>query len=262
MSFELLEDINNMPDGLSVSNKFNKKLINVAKVVTDEKNSYIYLEDNDKTIIQSNDHNTTRFEPIIPYNNIQRWVCYIYGQSGNGKSVLASQLAIQYKTLNPKNKVFYMCSTDISCDQNFSKLDFVKTLDIDKIYSFDMSQDEERDMIKNLLSNSLIIFDDLDMAKNKKLITALQFKLIEVGRKFGCSIIIITHVNCAGHTTKLILNELDLYFCFKSGLKNNRLLETYNGYKKEDLEKIKTNSWCLFNLRYNCLITPQEVRKI
>jgi archaellum biogenesis ATPase FlaH len=125
--------------------------------------------------------------------NVAKVVTYIYGKAGSGKSVIASQLAMQYKMLNGKNNVFYMCSTDISCDQNFSKLDFVRALDIDKIYSFDMSQDEEREMIKSLLSNSLIIFDDWYMAKNKKLITALLFKLIEVGCKFACSIIIIMH---------------------------------------------------------------------
>lgn len=260
MSFQVLEQINNIPSGLDIASAFDKKKTNIAKIVTNGTDSYAYLANNDKSTIQVKT-NKTRFEPIIPYN-VERWVCYIYGKAGNGKSLLASQLALQYKTLNPKNKVFYICSTDIKEDRNFSKFDFVMPLDADKIYSFDMSQDDEREMIKKLLSNSLVIFDDLDMAKNRKLVTALQFKLIEVGRKFGISVLIVTHINCAGHTTKMILNELDMYFCFKAGLKNNRLLELYNGYKKEDLEKINTSSFVCFNFRYNTLITPQIIKRI
>jgi len=273
-SFKILEDINNIPDGLNISDVFDTRKINVAKILTGDAKSFVYLDNNDNTLISTlqDDKKTssyddeenddkTRFELVIPYR-VERWVGYIYGKAGQGKSLLASQLALQYKILNPKNKVFYVCSTEMAHDRNWRELDFVKPINANDIYSLDMTQDDEREMIEKLLSNSLVVFDDLDMAKNKKLITALQFKLIEVGRKYGVSVLIITHVNCGGHQTKMILNELDMYFCFKNGLKNNRLLETYNGYKKDDLERIKTKSWVCFNFRYNVIVTPHMVEKI
>jgi chromosomal replication initiation ATPase DnaA len=171
---EILETLNNQPEGLSVSTKFDRNKTNIAKVVTGDNTGYIHLEKNDKKLVESKS-DATRFEPLIAYKG-DRNLIYITGQSGAGKSIIAAQFAIQYKALNPENKVFYCCSTDIRDDRTWGELDFVSQLDVNKVYSDDMEQDDEREMIRTLFANSMIVFDDLDMLPpaKKKIMTRFQ----------------------------------------------------------------------------------------
>ena len=266
---DILEQINSLPDRLCTSDNFSRDNINVARVVTSNKNQppstgYIDLCAKGGECIRSTDP-VTRFEPIIPYSNpmskIQRHITYVTGKSGTGKTLIACEFAKQYHQLNPDNKIFYICSTDIKDDENFGTMDYVKALDVSKFYSNTIKPDDEKELIKRLFTNCYVIFDDLDMApkEQKQIITRLQFKLIEVGRKFGTSIFIISHLNTNGHQTKMLMNEIDLYICFKEGLKKNRLLEHYQNYTQDELRKIDTKSWVCFNFRYNCIITPTRV---
>lgn len=256
---DILDKINNIPKGLSVSKKFILNHINIAKLFIDENVQYVYLDDNENKNMQIT-HEDTRLEPIIPYKNIQRSIWYITGRSGCGKSRIAYVLTIQYNKINPNNRIFYVCSTDIKDDENFGDLDFVKALDPEKMYSLDMDMDEERELIKKL-SNSLFIFDDVDMLpkEKKKIYTRLQSKLVEVGRKYNITLCIISHITLGGHNTKMILNEVDLYFCFKDNIENNGYLLNYLKYKPEYLKSIKTTSWVCFNNKYNCIITPKSI---
>lgn len=260
---DILEDINNIPEGLAVAEKFDAKKINIAKLITNDHHSYVYLADNKAKAIQSKDKET-RMEPVIPYKNIERGVYYITGKSGTGKSLIALRvIATQYHKLYPQRNIFYCCATDLADDENFEEVKFIKPLNPLKIYSLDMPHEEEKKMIKELLSNSLVIFDDLDMAPNdqKKIYSRLQGKLIEVGRKFKISVCIISHLATNAHNTKMILNEIDLYFTFKDGLESNRLLTHYKKYKPEKLAGIKSQNptWVCFNFRYNCVMTSHSL---
>lgn len=263
MSFDILESINNVPDGLAVANKFDRNKINIAQIVTDNSHkSYVYLDNNDKKRIDSKAI-STRFEPLIAYKG-DRNLIYITGKSGAGKSIIAAEFAKQYKMLNPNNKVFYCCSTDIKDDRTWGKLDFVIPIDICKIYEEDMEQNNEMEMIKTLFSNSMIVFDDLDMLpkKQKQVMTRFQGKIVEIGRKYEISCQIISHIVCGGQNTKMILNETNLYITFKGMIKGNRLLTHYKGFSEKQLEDIKTTSFVAFNFRYNAIITPQSIKKM
>lgn len=257
----LLEDINNIPEGIKIIDNFDVNKINVAKIITENHTSYVQLADTKDTTINTKGRNNTMMEPIIPYKNIERGVYYITGKSGCGKSLIALRLiATQYHKLYPENKVFYCCSTDLKDDVHFQEVPFIKQLDPLKIYSLNMDPEEEKQMIKELLSNTLVIFDDLDMARpdHKKIYTRLQFKILEVGRKFKTSLCIISHLITGGHQTTMLLREIDLYFTFKDSILSNRLLLHYKQYKPEYLEELKNkiSSWICFNWKYNCIITP------
>lgn len=256
---DILDKINDIPKGLSVSKRLNLKNINIAKLFINDNIQYVYLDNNDYKNMQIT-YDDTRFEPIIPYRNIQRSIWYITGKSGCGKSRIAYVLTIQYNKIYPDNRVFYVCSTDIKDDENFGDLDFVKALDPEKMYSLDMEMDEEKELIKKL-SNSLFIFDDIDMLpkEKKKIYTRLQSKLVEVGRKYGITLCIISHITLGGHNTRMILNEVDLYFCFKDNIENNGYLLKYLKYSPEYLKNIKTTSWVCFNNKYDCIITPKNI---
>ena len=262
MSFDILEGINNQPEGLSISDKFDRNKINIAQVVTDDKKAFVYLENNDKRKVESKS-SKTRIEPLIAYKG-DRNLIYITGPSGAGKSIIAAEFAQQYKALNKHNRIFYCCSTDIKDDRTWGELDFVTPIDICKIYSENMDQEEEREMIKKLFGNSLIVFDDLDMMpkEKKKVMTRFQGKIIEVGRKYEVNAIVISHIVCGGQNTKMILNECSLYITFKGMIKGNRLLKHYKGFSDYQLESINAPSWCAFNFRYNCILTSQWVKRI
>lgn len=256
---DILDDINNIPEGFNISDTFDIKKINVAQIKEGDNLGFIYLDDNKKTVLKTGGE--TKLEPIIPYKKIQRWICYITGKSGCGKSRISYVLANQYNMINPNNKLYYYCATSMQDDENFSTLDFVEEIDVCKFYSMDMSPDDDKEIIKHF-SNSLWIFDDLDMLPpdKKKICTRWQNKLVEVGRKYNISIIINSHIVLGGHNTKMLLNEVDLYFTFKGNIKNNGLLKKYYKYTDEELEDIKTTSWVCFNNRYDLIITPQSIK--
>lgn len=264
MSMEILETINNHPEGINVSPKFNRNKITVAKIVTGDKRAYAYLDEGDKRVIQSKSAET-RFEPMIAYKG-DRNLIYITGPSGAGKSLIAAEFSGQYKALNPDNKVFYCCSTDLKDDRTWGELEFVSPLDVSKFYTMDMEQEDEREMIKTMFSNSLIVFDDLDMLPpaQKKLMTRFQGKVVEVGRKYDISIIIISHIICGGVNTKMVLNETSLYVTFKSMISGNRLLKHYKGFTDDQLQDHKklTTSYIAYNFRYNTIISPKNIIRI
>lgn len=261
MGLEILEKINDIPEGLSLTDKFLKSNYNIAKVITNGHTGYVKLDDNNKKEIISKNMKT-RFEPIIPYKNIERWNCMIYGASGKGKTVIAGEFAKQFHHLTGGN-VYYICSTPIQDDRTFSQLtDFVKQMDVHQFYNDKMTKDEQREMIKGLFSNSLTIFDDNDMATDAKAITAFRNIIIEVGRKYGANTLFISHKNCDGNNTKMLLKELHLYICFKNGLSANRLLTEYYSFDKDYLKDIKKNtkSWVCFNFQYDKVITPWIIK--
>lgn len=256
---DIIEKINDIPHGFAVSKHFDRDKINVAKLVAPNGSvEYVYLADTDNKSVQALEG--TRVEPIILYYNIQRGIYYVTGPSGVGKSLIAYVYSIQFHKLFPDDKIYYVCSTDIKDDENFGELDYVKALDPEKMYSMNMPIDEERELIKKL-SNSLFIFDDIDMLpKEKKAIyTRLQGKIVETGRKYNINCLIISHVTLGGPHTKMILNEINQYFCFNDNIMNNGYLLKYLKIKPERLEEIKTNSWACFNNKYNLIITPSGI---
>jgi hypothetical protein len=260
---DIIEKINDIPEGLNVTSSFDRNKINVAKIVhNDGSLEYIYLDENQNKSLKVMEG--SRIEPIMLYGSdkikFQRAIYYTYGTSGKGKSLIAFVYSIQYHKLYPHDRIFYVCATDINDDENFSELDYVKQLDPEKIYDINMPTDDERELIKRL-SDSLFIFDDIDMlpVDKKKIYTRFQFKLIEVGRKYNINLLIITHINLGGHNTKMILNEIDQYFTFKDTLENNGYLLKYLKMKQEDINKIKTSSWVCVNNKYGLIITPQSI---
>jgi hypothetical protein len=261
---DILESLNNIPDGLNIANKFVRDRINVAKLVTGDKTAFVYLDDNTNRQIDTTSE-ATRTEPLIAYKGDRNNI-YITGPSGAGKSIIAAEFAKQYKALNPHNKVFYCCSTDLRDDRTWGELDFVSALDVNKIYSEDMEQEEEREMIRTLFANSLIVFDDLDMlpAAKKKIMTRFQGKIVEVGRKYEISCIIVSHIVCGGVNTKMVLNEANIYITFRGMIKGNRLLKHYKGFSDDQLAEhaTKTSSWIAYNFRYNTIITPRWIKRM
>lgn len=260
MSLEILEEINDIPEGLEIVDKINKDDLVIAKAISGKSKKFVKLADNKFKEIESL-NKKTRFEPVIPFGEkIEMFRIMIFGKSGSGKTLLAGEFAKQYHKLTG-GRIYYVCSTRIDDDRTFSQLkDIVKQIDVHEFYDKNMSKDDIRQMIKELFSDSLTIFDDNDMAKDAKLITEFRDLLCEVSRKYNGSLIFISHKNADGAKTKIIRNELSMYIAFKGNIKKNRLLTEYYGFDEDYLANIKTSSFACFNFVYDKVITPWMIK--
>ena len=199
---------------------------------------------NDKKIISLSDADESNgFKNIrlkegkfshIPNTDQERDILYITGPSGSGKSWYANTYIKNYKKAHPKNNI-YMFSPVIEDESISSDIKRVK-LD-DRMVSDPLKIGE--------LAESLVIFDDIDVIKDKKLrdaVYALLNEVLEVGRHIKVSCIITNHLPTNGKETRRMLNEAHSITYFPaagSKVQLNRLLEQYIGMDKKDIKKAK-----------------------
>ena len=199
---------------------------------------------NDKKIISLSDaEESNGFKNIrlkegkfshIPNTDQERDILYITGPSGSGKSWYANTYIKNYKKTYPKNNI-YMFSPVVEDESISSDIKRVK-LD-DRMVTDPLKIGE--------LAESLVIFDDIDVIKDKKLreaIYALLNEVLEVGRHIKVSCIITNHLPTNGKETRRMLNEAHAITYFPaagSKVQLNRLLEQYIGMDKKDIKKAK-----------------------
>jgi hypothetical protein len=199
---------------------------------------------NDKKIISLSDADESNgFKNIrlkegkfshIPNTDQERDILYITGPSGSGKSWYANTYIKNYKKAHPKNNI-YMFSPVIEDESISSDIKRVK-LD-DRMVTDPLKIGE--------LAESLVIFDDVDVIKDKKLrdaVYALLNEVLEVGRHIKVSCIITNHLPTNGKETRRMLNEAHSITYFPaagSKVQLNRLLEQYIGMDKKDIKKAK-----------------------
>ena len=199
---------------------------------------------NDKKIISLSDADESNgFKNIrlkegkfshIPNTDQERDILYITGPSGSGKSWYANTYIKNYKKTYPKNNI-YMFSPVVEDESISSDIKRVK-LD-DRMVTDPLKIGE--------LAESLVIFDDIDVIKDKKLreaIYALLNEVLEVGRHIKVSCIITNHLPTNGKETRRMLNEAHSITYFPaagSKVQLNRLLEQYIGMDKKDIKKAK-----------------------
>jgi len=199
---------------------------------------------NDKKIISlSNDDIPTGIKNLrlkegkfchIPNTDQERDILYITGPSGSGKSWYANTYIDNYKKTFPKNKI-YMFSPVLE-DESISTE--IKRVKLDQRMISDPIKVKE-------LESSLVIFDDIDVIKDKKLREAiydLLNEVLEIGRHIKVSCIITNHLPTNGKETRRMLNEAHAITYFPaagSKVQLNRLLEQYIGMDKKDIKKAK-----------------------
>ena len=196
---------------------------------------------NDKKIISLSDADESNgFKNIrlkegkfshIPNTDQERDILYITGPSGSGKSWYANTYIKNYKKTYPKNNI-YMFSPVVEDESISSDIKRVK-LD-DRMVTDPLKIGE--------LAESLVIFDDIDVIKDKKLreaIYGLLNEVLEVGRHIKVSCIITNHLPTNGKETRRMLNEAHSITYFPaagSKVQLNRLLEQYIGMDKKDIK--------------------------
>ena len=225
---------------------------------------------NDKKIISLSDADESNgFKNIrlkegkfshIPNTDQERDILYITGPSGSGKSWYANTYIKNYKKTYPKNNI-YMFSPVVEDESISSDIKRVK-LD-DRMVTDPLKIGE--------LAESLVIFDDIDVIKDKKLreaIYALLNEVLEVGRHIKVSCIITNHLPTNGKETRRIINESHSITYFPAaGSKYQlyRLLQQYIGIDKKDIIKAKNTGsrWITIYKNYPMFVmTESEMWKL
>jgi len=172
---------------------------------------------------------------FIPDENKERFIAYIVGASGSGKSYFASDLANAYKKQNPENPVYLLSYVD--SDSSIERVKGIERIKLDdEFISADLNTDD--------FANSLIIFDDCDAITAKAMKAKLRDllgKLLNTGRHARVSVIYLSHIACGGLETKGILNEAHSITFFPAtlgGRARNYLLNQYLGFSKKQIEAI------------------------
>lgn len=171
----------------------------------------------------------------IPDENKERFISYICGASGSGKSFFASDLANSYKKQHPENPVYLLSYVD--SDSSIERVKNIERIKLDDEFLATELNAED-------FANSLLIFDDCDCITEKKMklkLKDLLGKLLNTGRHAAASVIYLSHIACGGLETKGILNEchsLTFFPATLGGRARNYLLNQYLGFSKKQIESI------------------------
>lgn len=169
---------------------------------------------------------------------------YIAGRNGSGKSTYISHYLQEFTKLYPDSKIYLFSEKDH--DDALDKYNVLRIpLDDDLI-------DDPIDIIDEVDTGDLIIFDDVDSLANKdikKTVTDLYNKILKVGREKKIHCMVTSHMLFDYIRTRDLLNECSYIVFYPNGTGKNhikRLLENILGYDKQDIENIKK----LFTSRY------------
>ena len=224
---------------MSFTFQTNNKLRMVAKIQGGKYNNKIVslnpkMEDKDKLDFDCLVIPNNCYFQMVPDKTLERQIIYITGVSGSGKSTFTRKFVKEYKKIFKENEVYL-----------FSCLTSDESLDEVKPKRFRIEDDLVTDPIKpEELSNSLVIFDDIDTIANKKIKEAvyqLLNEVLQIGRHHKISAIITNHLPTYFNWTRIILNECHVVVYFPSFATNKveYLLENYVDLEKKEIRKFK-----------------------
>jgi hypothetical protein len=232
----------------SKNKKLNKKIISI----TDKEDEIMHPFNEFKT-------STDDYLQEIYDKKTERKINFITGCSGSGKSVYASNLALQYRRQYPSNDI-YLFST-VKEDKVLDKIKGLMRIDLNKLL-------EDNDIKVEDFKDSLCIFDDIDSVPNKaiyKKVMSLFNEIAQIGRHLGICCIFTSHLACDGAKTRIILAEahaVTIFLKTMQGRSRDYLLQKYIGLDKAQIEKLKNikSRHCTWIKSYpQCILTEKEV---
>ena len=142
--------------------------------------------------------NDSKFQHI-PDTTKEREILYITGPSGSGKSTYTRQYLEQYKKKYKNREILF---SSLPSDESLDKVG-PKRIKLDEsMYNDPIKVDE--------LSESICIFDDIDVISDKKVRDAVYDVLnqvLEIGRHYKIHCVVTNHLPTNGKDTRRILNE-------------------------------------------------------
>jgi hypothetical protein len=237
-----------------------KKGFPVCKIIGGKlNNQIIYCNSEnmteDKTHFNSIKLNDAVFQQY-PNINLERQIYYITGPSGSGKSTYIAKNCKEWKKRFPGRKIYLFSHKKE--DETLDNLG-VKRIMLDQSLVSDPLDLEN-------FSESMVIFDDVDVIPDKKIRAAvfdIMNEILEVGRSLKIYAWISYHLPTAGKDTKRILNECNTvtYFPFAStGRIINYLLTEYLSLTPNIIKGIKQTKsrWATIYKNYPPMIMTEK----
>jgi energy-coupling factor transporter ATP-binding protein EcfA2 len=200
--------------------------------------------------------NDSKFQHV-PDTTKEREILYITGPSGSGKSTYTRKYLEQYKK-KFKSRPIYLFSS-LPSDESLDKVG-PKRIKLDETLHTDPIKVKE-------LSESICIFDDIDVISEKKVREAVYDilnQVLEIGRHYKIHCVVTNHLPTNGKDTRRILNEAHTvtYFPHSSAGKIRYLLEEYVGLDKKQISYMKKQNsrWCSIYKNYpQCYVLEHEI---
>lgn len=198
---------------------------------------------------------------VMPSTNKERDCVYISGPSGAGKTYWANKYINQYLQLYPSNKIILFSKKEID------EPDAPKN----KIIHLNPTLEMFSEIDLKDFENSLVFFDDVENISSDKEVQNRLMKfmgdVLNVGRSFGISVIVVSHVMLNYRFTKNILSECNKIVMFpNSGSKHQYInyLKRYVGFEKEQITNLmnKNTRWICLNVSYPMYYVTQREIKI
>lgn len=183
--------------------------------------------------------------PIPRVDGVER--LYICGPSESGKTTYVYNYLKKYVKMYPDRKI-YIFSLVHDDDDILDELNPTRIPITDKLLN--------KNILTEHFKNAIVIFDDVDTIRNKKLsnyVHSLRDDLLKTGRHYNISVITTNHFLVGGKETKAMLNESSSITIFpKASLNYRYMLQTYCGFSKEQLKKLKNlpSRWVTIYKRY------------
>jgi hypothetical protein len=180
----------------------------------------------------------TPFQITPRFDMVERIL--ICGQSGSGKSTIASNWIKDYLSIKDKD-VFLLSRVEED-----KPLDEIKLLQRVDLKQFSVSPEEFalNGLDTEEFKNSIVILDDIDTITDKKIfnnVIALRDDMLETGRHNDITMLCITHVLFQNKNSKKPLNEATGVVLFpRSGSKYHirRYLKEYCGLEEKQIARI------------------------
>lgn len=198
----------------------------------------------------------------IPNDNAskgsKREILYITGPSGSGKSTYTLNYLKQYKKKFKKNEIWLFSA--LTEDETIDKAKPKRIIIDERLITEPIGIEEFKD--------SLVIFDDIDVIKNKEqreAVYGILNAILETGRHFNISCIITNHLPTAGKDTRRVINESHSITYFPqagSAGQMKRLLQDYLGLDNATLKKIRklNTRWAtVFKNFPMCILTERLI---
>lgn len=166
----------------------------------------------------------------------ERQTLYIAGPSGSGKSTYVANYLKYWQKLHPKKEIIIFSRIDK--DNAFTDRNI-------KMSKIDIDEDliDEPIDVDNELSDSMVIFDDINTIRDKEIkneIIHLQEDILEAGRHSDIDIINTNHKLMDYKATRTLLNESQFvtFFTGVGNYHNKRFLKEYIGVDKKMINRI------------------------
>lgn len=247
--FSLHKNNNNAPICKIIGGKYDGEIVYMNNNFKENQNDNdnLYRDFNGLTL------KNAKFELIIEPPTNQRTVIVSYGPSGAGKTYFLGNILdniVKDKHKWNYNNILFFSKKLLEQENSFNNKikKEMKQIDLNSdellLNPLDLNNEQDKDLVKN----SIVIFDDINTlstaSSQKKQLrkNILEFRddLLEVSRYLKTTILLTEHISTNGQESKTILNESNIIVLFLgSGTGSyDRLLRHYLGLKTQQINKL------------------------